>query len=706
MSESYQLCPGGTGKKLKFCCADLVQEIPKLEKMIEGEQRLACLDQIQRLEEKFPDRACLLTLKAAVQGMLGRRAEAEATVRHFFQVHPDNTIALSQAALLAAQEDRLPEAVALFGRAMEHCPKEMPTVVYQALSALADLLLIGGHSLPALALLRAQVAFAPQDSASRQALGSLERAQALPLLLRDDTYPELDPRRAGLTDAKQVETYLDALRHMFHVRYAQALAVLDELVAKSPQAAELWRTIGYIRAYALDERGAAEALRKFAGLAKSADDAVEAEALAQLLLNEDVVDQLFVEFPVNDADQVAAALTASLQTVEMPVDPRMAEEGQPPPRAAYAIFDHPRVETADVQAEAIPLVIGRVALFGKETDRSARLEVSVARWNLEKLQAQLTAWLPNSLGPASEPEVVSRQRLTLEILRTELQLPRGLTPERARELQTEVLRRRVMGLWPKTPLAALGGKTPLEAAHSSEQQRAVRAALLILELDVESTGAKFDFAELEQSLGLAPAAPLDPQGLDLDRLPLVRLRRLDFARLTDEQVGVAFDRATTFDLRRATREAALQVVARPQLLERIGAERLYYILASVCEDPADALKYLAEGRAAAQAAQQSTMIFDLQELEIHAVRRNLPEVERVLNLVLRNYGNQPGIREAVAQILMSAGIMLAPPEGAGRGGMMPPGAPPAEKPAESGIWTPDADRGGGQKSALWTPGMD
>lgn len=703
--ESYQLCPGGTGKKLKFCCADLVNEIPKLEKMIEAEQRIACLDQIHRLEEKHPDRACLLTLKAAVQGMLGKREEAEATVRQFAKVHPENTIALSQAALLEAQEGRLREAVAVFGQAMEHCPKEMPGVVYQSLSALADLLLLSQNSLPSLAILRAQVAFAPQDNRTRQALGSLERMQALSLLLRDDTYPVLDPRSAGLADGKQHEVYLDGLRHMFHVRYAQALKTLDELADKSPQTAELWRTIGYIRAYALETTAAVEALRKFNSLTKVEDDAVETEALAQLLADEDVVDNLFVEYPVSDAEQVAAALTSSKQTIEMPVDPRMAEEGAPPPRAAYAILDRPTAESPDAAADAIPMVIGRVALFGKETDRSARLEVSVSRWNLDALQSLLAAWLPSSLGAASEPEVVSQQRLTMELLRAELQLPRGLTPERARTLQTEVLRQRVLTLWPQTPLKALEGKTPLEAAQNSGLLQRLKAALLIIELDVESAAARFNFDELYDKLKVPRPGRLDAAGLDLERVPLARLRRLDFAKLNDEQLTIALDRASSFDLRAATKEAALEIANRPGLLAKVGAERLYYILASSCEEPADALKYLGLGRTAATEAKHSPMIFDLQELEIQAVQRNMPEVERLLNLVLRNYGNQPGIREAVAQMLMSAGIMVAPPEGAMRGGAMPPGAAP-QQPADSGIWTPDSERGGSQKSALWTPGMD
>lgn len=706
-ADTYQLCPGGTGKKLKFCCADLANEIPKLEKMIEAEQRLACLDQIQRLEEKHPDRACLLTLKTMVQGMLGRSDEAEATIRKFSKAHPQNAIALSQSALLAGQAGRMADAVAIFGRAMEHCPQEMPQIVYQSLTALADALLMTHQSLAALAILRAQVAFAQQDSRVRQSLSSLERAAGLPLLIRDDTYPELDPRRAGLTEPSQQEAYIDALRHMFHVRYAQTIAKLEAIAGLNRQAAEVWRTLGYVRAYALDSVGAVQALRKFTELSPPADDAVEAEALAQLLADEDLIDHLYVEYPVSDADQVAAALVASNHTIEMPVDPRMAEAGEPPPRAAYAITDRPLTEDTGAAADAIPVVIARIALFGKQTDREARLEVSVTRPNLDTARNLLATWLPNSLGAASEPEVVERRRLTAELTRAELQLPRGLTPERSRALQADVLRHRVLEVWPNTPLNSLAGKTPLEAAQQADARVRLGAALLNLELEVETTGGRIDFAPLRQKLNLPPADRLDPTGIDLERLPLARLRRLDFVRLSDEQLQIALERAAAFDLRIATKQAAEQIATRPALMNKLGPQRVYYVLASACEDPAEALQHLAAGRAAAAGDKESTIVFDLQELEIQVAQRNMPEVERLLNHVLKNHGSQPGVREAVGSMLMSAGIMVVPPEQAGRGGPLPPPGGPAESPAESGgIWTPDSARGGSQKSALWTPGMD
>ena len=59
--DAYSLCPGGTGKKIKFCCGDFLPELQKIDRMFEGEQYLACLKHVDRLLAQEPGaigRAC------------------------------------------------------------------------------------------------------------------------------------------------------------------------------------------------------------------------------------------------------------------------------------------------------------------------------------------------------------------------------------------------------------------------------------------------------------------------------------------------------------------------------------------------------------------------------------------------------------------------------------------------------------------------
>ena len=55
--DAYSPCPCGTGKKIKFCCsADIVEDLGKILRMMEGDQRKAALDAVDKLLAKRPNR--------------------------------------------------------------------------------------------------------------------------------------------------------------------------------------------------------------------------------------------------------------------------------------------------------------------------------------------------------------------------------------------------------------------------------------------------------------------------------------------------------------------------------------------------------------------------------------------------------------------------------------------------------------------------
>ena len=52
--DPYSPCPGGTGKKIKFCCHELLGDLEQLDRLVEGEQIQAALEQVVRLSDKHP----------------------------------------------------------------------------------------------------------------------------------------------------------------------------------------------------------------------------------------------------------------------------------------------------------------------------------------------------------------------------------------------------------------------------------------------------------------------------------------------------------------------------------------------------------------------------------------------------------------------------------------------------------------------------
>ncbi len=133
--DPYSPCPGGTGKKVKFCCTDLQQELDKVERMLEGEQSKACLDYVRKLDEKYTGRACLQSIRISLENAMGDHAAAHATLATFLKQHPDNPVALAEQALdLAAHGDPL-GGILWLQQALEICREEMPARVYDAVGA-------------------------------------------------------------------------------------------------------------------------------------------------------------------------------------------------------------------------------------------------------------------------------------------------------------------------------------------------------------------------------------------------------------------------------------------------------------------------------------------------------------------------------------------------------------------------------------------
>jgi len=115
--DTYAPCPGGTGKKIKFCCTDLVGDLEQLDRLIQGDQIAAALDQVKRLEEKHPGRPCLLATRTKLELSTKQYAEAAETTRRFLEAFPENPLALGHAALNEALAARIQEAADLFDKA-------------------------------------------------------------------------------------------------------------------------------------------------------------------------------------------------------------------------------------------------------------------------------------------------------------------------------------------------------------------------------------------------------------------------------------------------------------------------------------------------------------------------------------------------------------------------------------------------------------
>jgi predicted Zn-dependent protease len=275
VTDPYSMCPGGTGKKIKFCCSDLLSDLGKIEKLFEAEQYQACNQHVERLLNRHPDRACLWAAKTIALRSSGRTDEAAAAATTFLEKHPDNPMALAEAAVAAAiSEGSQGESMALLQRAMTAAGDKISGRLFAAMSAVARRCMVEGDYLAARALCLLQSAIRSDDEDPPRLLGELAKAPQVPLVVKSELRPARCPE-----DVAWKGRFDEAVSIGNRGRWSEASEHLEQLLQEAGDAPAVWRNLALYRAWSADTDGAVEALDKYATLDVPLEDAVESLAL-------------------------------------------------------------------------------------------------------------------------------------------------------------------------------------------------------------------------------------------------------------------------------------------------------------------------------------------------------------------------------------------------------------------------------------------
>ncbi len=704
--DPYALCPCGSGKKLKFCCSDVVGDIEKIHRMIEGDQPRAALRHAAQTLAEHPGRASLLDLKATLELSLEELDAARETVEEFVGAHADSSIAHACHAMYLSARGQAREAVNALQRALDLVEREMPQRVFEAIGTVGRALLSRGRVVAAQAHLWLQASLAPaNDKRALELLVNLNRYSALPLLLRDPL--RLRPWPA---DAAWHQEAVAARRLADHGKWRQAVAAIDELGEKYGAEPSLVYNRAVIGGWLADERSLVAGLHAFAGLDVPLDDAVEAEAIAQLLDNEqqeEKLDSLVVIYELDDIDAAMASLAADRRVEPFELDPQaLADSDQPRPRQAYVLLDRPLPESGEgITRDQVPRLAGVLAVYGRQTDRRERLELTIDRSpEFDKAMDAVREIAGDALGEAVDERVIGFTTPTEQALNWRWHFPADTPREVRGRLVDEERRAAIAERWPDVPRPGLRGKSPREAVGDAELRVPLMAAVLILEQGSNNRLDPDALGELRKSLGLAPPEPIDPAGINAHSLPLARVTRLAADRLSDDDLVQLYRRAVLVGDGAATAHLAREALGRESLDGKIPTDDLYQRLISLESNPERGLELVDEARERSRVAGTSTGPWDLAELELHIQAGSAEKAQAVLQRIEAEHGNDPQMAAAVYQLLYEAGAI--PPEQGSADDQAEEAAPLAagSQPPEGGrIWTPDSDRPSGGKSSLWTP---
>jgi tetratricopeptide (TPR) repeat protein len=716
--DLYSLCPCGSGKKLKFCCGDLAAEIDKVYRMIEGDQPRAALRHVEQTLAKAPGRASLLDLKAVLELSLGEHQNAAKTIEELIRVDPENPSAHAQGAILASEQGDTRSAVEGLQDALERVAETIPARVLEAVGSVGQGLLSDGNLVAARAHLWLYQGIAGRDDTrAMQLLVRLNQVSRLPLLLRDHLYLRELP--VG-HPAEQRHDHAQLLAS--RGQWRRAATEFDALTVAFPDAAVLVYNAALVHAWLGHVEEFVAGLRAFSVAGGvDHDDAVEAEAIAQLLDPAAFAAQGEVTrtaIAVVDEELLIDRLSRDERFEAYPMDEsELAAISGPPPRHTHLLYDRPAPPAAeDMTLGAVPVVLGLLAYYGRQTDRPERLELVAD--SVEDKTAGLAAvrtMLGEALGDVLDEVHLGPSTGGPAGLHRRLQFPKGTPPATRKRLVAEERRAMIVERWPAAPSIALGGKTPLEAVGDASLALPLAAAVMNIEQVAGEGADPAAFAALRAKLGLAMPTPIDPRVVDLETLPLARLPRIDLASAGDDELVSLYERAVLAGAPEAILAIARVAIERPPLSDRMTHEELYYRLVSHTVDQPEALRWIDRARSDAEASGKSTATWDILELELRVVAGELDEANRMVRHLRDEHLSEPGIAEQLYQLLYALGALPPPEAYAGQDEAAMPGMefdprftpePTAAAAPPSKLWTPggaEAGSGGGGAKKIWTP---
>jgi len=405
---------------------------------------------------------------------------------------------------------------------------------------------------------------------------------------------------------------------------------------------------------------------------------------------------------------------ASSRFVSLPPDllagMRESEEDVAP-RSGFQLIDRDKPESTDSlpPVDQIPEAIALVFLYGKQTDREARIEVQdVRRDNLDEVRGQLNAvakdlkW--NEQDGESLPLVVAAQP-AVAMVRFQAK------PAEAEKMQADLAAARMPETIASMRLPILDGASLKEIAGDESKLLQRTAVMRIIEnYDVIAAKGDSILENVRTLAGLEPLSPIKPANGAVESVANEDLNRLDISELDAESLVYVLQRSQQVSATPAMRRCAHRLLD-IELSEEQAPVRMvaYMTLINTATNNDEALKLLEDAKAFAAVHNISTANLLLSEVGLRVNAGDGEGFQRAIQEVSTRHGNDPEIMARLQQMLMAYGLIS--PDGSPRGAP-PTAAAPASSAGGSELWTPDsgtpasppAEGSGGGK--LWVPGMD
>lgn len=710
--DIYAPCPCGSGKKFKFCCSAIADDMDRIARLMEGNQPRVALQQLEILDRKHPKNAWIGTTRSMILLDMNEAPAARDQLRQVLETYPDNELAIALNAIAILRSDGPDAAKKAIHRAFQRSAKKLPSMVSDLAGAMASIHLEARHLMAAREHLALALRLAPEER--RQMLFvqllELDGADDVPYPMRGShPLPVITGSDELLKEVRKAQKYAAV------GCWSTAADVFSTLANSSPDQAELWHAAGLCRAWDGDEAVAADSLHRAARLYADEGIAVECETLAQLLdqkTTQDVVEEQLYTAEISSVSRLLTLLDNNPRIPRLPAPP--SQEAQDDSVASYVVLDRPLEpgNAADWKIEDVPVVLAKIIIYDADPQQNLKANLLIAGQRgakLEDAKALISAASGDLLEwttGANEPKRVGANPAETEILEHYWYLPPKMPIRPRRDLLNQFWTTAVNQKWTSQPQRALDGKSPAQVAPDPAFRIRLLAAINVLDANIQRQQRGYRLVGIHERLNIAPLPKLDvtPETA-VGGLSILQLHRLPIDSLSDQQLVTAVNRSMLIRHEERMYEVLKAAVDRPSCTEQLDVPRILRLLSEsswISGRREEALNWIERGRKLpstdGKAAFQNAWTWDMVELGILLEDPSDPQLKSLLNRFVTYYGPKvPQIRPHIEQTLAAYDIP-SPWESLDLGITSPAGV-------SGGIWTPGTSEAASSGSKLWVPGQ-
>tara|TARA_R110002049_G_scaffold305056_1_gene501002 strand:+ start:46794 stop:48947 length:2154 start_codon:yes stop_codon:yes gene_type:complete len=714
--DLYAICPCGSGKKIKFCkCKDSVSELDLVLKMVEGGQVVPALDRLSTILQEHPDAAWALAVRGRLLLDLREYDSLSENAERFIRLQPSNPLALTQRAAAKLFAGDLEEATGSMLEALTESGRDVDTFVLDVSSVLAYSLAQGGMFLTARVYATLSM-MASGYEGGRTAMTVLQQMNSAPTI--NQLLKAIPATIERPLDADWGERYDEAttlLRSNKVLLAENKFQSLQRTHANEPAVLSGLLTCAIWRG---DAEAQSALLKKLSGC-ESLDFTQRTRFLAMSALVEPGMPKVAVEIKkltadIEDVDQVEMAMAADSRFFALPSEMlgQMREsEDDVPPRAGFQLLDRDKPESIESlpPVDEIPEAESLVLVFGKQTDRAARIEaLDVRTKDLDDVRSRLASVID---GAELKEEAAEPLPLLVACQPPIAMIRFKGKPGEAQASQLELMERRMPEKIVTAELELLGGKS-LQDLVADDSKRLERSAVVqvIQQYDAIVGKAQGVVSKVNELAQLEPLPTIKPDKEAIETIDNADLDRVDPSDLDVESLIYLLQRAQQISASVAEQKFANRLLESEMTEEQQPAKLVAYMSLINSAGSADkALAYLDEAKKFAATTGVSDASLLLSEVSLRLQSGDRDGFQTAMQTLSEKHGNDPEVMAQLQQMLISMGLLR--PDGSPRTAPSPAGPPAAGGGEGSGLWTPDSgpadapasSEGGGK---LWVPGMD